>query len=931
LVTTEGPGDELRLLGRRRECAALERVLADARGGASRVMVVRGEAGAGKTALLAHLSGRADGWRVARAVGVEAEVELAHSGIHQLCGPMLDDHLDRLPDPQRAALEVVFGRSAGPPPDRFMVGLATLTLLAEAAERQPLLCIVDDAQWLDEASLGLLAFVARRLLAERIAIVCAVRTGAAGGVLTGLPELPVAGLGDRDARALLLDHVTGPLDDAVCDQIITESRGNPLALMELPRTWNVADLAGGFGLPAGQAAAGRVETSYARRLQRLPPDTRLLVLAAAAEPVGDPVLLYRAAQALGLPVSAADPAADAGLLDVRGRVEFAHPLVRSAAYRSASTDDRHRVHRALAEATDPDTDPDRRAWHRARATLGPDEGVAADLEGSAGRAQARGGLAAAAAFLERAAALTPDPARRADRALAAAEAKHLAGAPEAATRLLSLARAGPLGELGEARAQLLGARIAFTTTRGREAPPLLLDAARRMAPLDPALARETYLDAFAAAIFAGRMVQSGDVREIAAAVLAARWDDITGDGPRARDLLLDGLAHLAAHGYAAGIPRMRRAVEAFTAEPMTDGEALRWLWLARHSARTLGDDARWDELTARGVDVARRSGALSMLPAALHERFRVELYGGDLAAATALAEEAGATIEAIGGHERPHGALVLAAWRGRVDEAVALVDAGRDEVAQRGEGMWLIGSQWTLAELFNGLGRWEEAFLAAEWVAARPDELGSSVWISAELVEAAARSGHPDRAAAALARFTELAHASGTDWAMGVEARSRALLADGAEAESAYRVAIARLARTRLRVMLARTHLVYGEWLRREGRRVDARAELRAAHGMFEEMGNAPYAERARRELVATGEKVRRRTAESRDTLTPQEEQIARLAADGLSNPEIGARLFISARTVEWHLRKVFTKLGITSRRRLRAALAAHAPRAPGG
>ncbi len=918
--------DDPRLLGRRAECDVLEQLLEDARAGESRVVVVRGEAGAGKSALLGHLAGRLDGWRVARAVGVESEVELAHSGIHQLCAPLLDDHLDGLPAPQREALETVFGRAAGPPPDPFMVGLATLTLLAEAAERQPLVCIVDDAQWLDQASLQLLAFVARRLLAERIAIVCAVRTGVGDEVLTGLPELAVPGLGDADARVLLLDNVPGPLDDAICDQIITESRGNPLALMELPRTWNVAELAGGFGLPANQPAAGRVETSYARRLQRLPPDTRLLVLAAAAEPLGDPLLLYRAAQSLGLPASAVDPAADAGLLDVRGRVEFAHPLVRSAAYRSAGADDRHRVHHALAEATDPDTDPDRRAWHRARATMGPDEGVAADLERSAGRAQARGGVAAAAAFLERAAALTPDPARRAERALAAAEAKHLAGAPDAAARLLSLARAGPLCELGDARAQLLRARIAFVTTRGREAPPLLLDAARRLAPLDPVLARETYLDAFAAAIFAGRMAETGDVREIAAAVLAAEWDDIPAGAPRARDLLLDGLAHLAAHGYAAGIPRVQRAVEAFADEPMADEEALRWLWLARHTARTLGDDARWDQLTARQVDAARRSGALSMLPAALHERFRVELYGGNLTVATALAEEADATIDAIGSHERPHGALVLAAWQGRVDEAVALVEAGRDEVSRRGEGMWLIGSQWTLAELFNGLGRWGEALLAAEWVAARPDELGSSVWISAELVEAAARSGHAERATAALERFAELARASGTDWALGVEARSRALLGDGAEAEAGYREALAHLGRTRLRVMLARTHLVYGEWLRREGRRVDARAELRLAHAMFEEMGYEPYAERARRELIATGEKVRRRSAETRDTLTPQEEQIARLAREGLSNPEIGARLFISARTVEWHLRKVFTKLGITSRRQLRETLAGPGP-----
>ena len=913
--------DASRLLGRRAECEGLEQLLAHALAGDSRVLVLRGEAGVGKSALLGHLSRRAAGWRVARATGVESEIELAHSGLHQLCAPMLD-HLDRLPAPQRDALATVFGRSAGPAPDRFLIGLAILTLLAEVAEEQPLVCIVDDAQWLDHSSVQILAFVARRLLAERVAIVCAARTGAGDEVLAGLPELSLQGLGDAEARALLLDNVRGPLDAAVCDQIISESRGNPLALLELPRTWKVADLAGGFGLPGGRPATSKIEESYARRILELPADTRTLVLAAAADPLGDPVLLHRAAETLGLGAAPADPAVDAGLLRVGARVEFAHPLVRSAAYRSAAAADRHRVHRALADVTDAGTDPDRRAWHRARAAVGPDEEVAADLERSAGRAQARGGVAAAAAFLERSAELTPDPTRRAERALAAAQGKYLAGAPEGALRLLSIAGAGPLGELGDARAQLLRAQIAFVTTRGREAPPLLLDAARRLESLDPALARETYLDAFAAAVFAGRLVLSGDVREIAAAVLAAEWGDVHSEGPRACDLLLDGLAHLAAHGYEAGIPRLKRAVHVFVGEPMTDEDALRWLWLARHSARTLGDDALWDELTRRQVDVARRSGALSTLPAALHERFRVELYSGNLAAATTLAEEANATIDAIGSHERPHGALVLAAWRGREREAVALVEAGRDEVSARGEGMWLIGSQWTLAELFNGLGRWEDALRAAEWVAEQPNELGSSTWISAELVEAAVRCGEVERAASALERFSEMARAAGTDWALGIEARSHALLSHGGDAEDAYREAIDRLGRTRLRVTLARTRLVYGEWLRRENRRVDARAELKLALGMFADMGYEPYAERARRELVATGEKVRKRSAETRDTLTAQEEQIARLAGAGLSNPEIGARLFISARTVEWHLRKVFTKLGISSRRQLRTAFA---------
>jgi DNA-binding CsgD family transcriptional regulator len=449
----------------------------------------------------------------------------------------------------------------------------------------------------------------------------------------------------------------------------------------------------------------------------------------------------------------------------------------------------------------------------------------------------------------------------------------------------------------------------------------LIDAARRLESLDPELARETYLDAFAAALFAGRFAHRGDVREVASAVVAANWEDAASKPPRACDLLLDGLAYVTTEGYDTGTPRLKRAIDAFLHEAMPDEDALRWLWLACHIARTLGDDVCWDELTERQVEVARRSGALSMLPAALHERFRVELYRGNLAAATALAEEANATIDAIGSHERPHGAFVLAAWCGHDEEAVALVEAGRDEVSRRGEGMWLIGSEWTRAELYNGLGRWDDALRAAEWVAEQPNELGSSTWISTELIEAAVRSGKIERAASAFDRFSELARATGTEWALGIEARSRALLSEGADADDAYREAIARLRKTRIRVMLARAHLVYGEWLRRENRRIDARAELREAHGMFNEMGYEPYAERARRELIATGETVRKRSTETRDQLTPQEEQIARLARDGLSNPEIGARLFISARTVEWHLRKVFAKLDISSRKQLRAAL----------
>ncbi|MBV9205459.1 MAG: AAA family ATPase, partial [Actinobacteria bacterium] len=534
-ATSQVPLHPPKLLGRRSECEALDRLLADVLAGQSRVAVLRGEAGVGKSALLGYLSARAAGWCVARAAGVESEMELAYAGLHQLCAPLLD-HLGRLPAPQRAALTTVFGLSSGAAPDRFLVGLATLTLLAEAAEQQPLACIIDDGQWLDRASAQILGFVARRLLAERIAVVCAARPGTDGGVLAGLPEIPVHGLADGDARALLLASIPGPIDTAVCDQIVTESHGNPLALLELPRTWDVAGFAGGFGPPGGQPIAGRIEQSYARRLQLLPADTRLLVLTAAAEPLGDRILLHRAAGTLGIDLAAIAPAQDAGLLDIGGRVEFAHPLVRSAAYRSAGSSDRYRVHRALADATIAETDPDRRAWHLARATPEPDEEVAAELERSAGRAQARGGVAAAAAFLQRSAELTVDPARRAERALAAAQASFQAGAFDTALQLAATAEAGPLDGFQRARVDLVRGQITFASGLGNDAAPMLLGAARRLEPFDLDLARETYLIAWCTAAVAVGAPDAGRiVREISRAIRALPPPP---GPPRPLDLLL---------------------------------------------------------------------------------------------------------------------------------------------------------------------------------------------------------------------------------------------------------------------------------------------------------------------------------------------------------------------------------------------------------
>jgi DNA-binding CsgD family transcriptional regulator/tetratricopeptide (TPR) repeat protein len=909
--TNQDPRPPPELLGRRSECDALDRLVADALAGRSRVIVLRGEAGVGKSALLGYLSDRVVGWHVARAVGVESEMELPYAGLHQLCAPMLDQ-LGRLPAPQRDALAAVFGRSPGAAPGRFLVGLATLTLFAEVAEQQPLACLVDDAQWLDHASAQILGFVARRLLAERVAVVGAARTGIGDDVLAGLPELSVRGLGDSDARALLLAHVPGPLDAAVCDQIVMESHGNPLALLELPRTWNVASLAGGFGLPGGRLLAGRIEQSYIRRLQLLPADTRLLVLTAAAEPLGDPVLLQRAAGTLGIDIAAAGPAQDGGLLELGGRVEFAHPLVRSAAYRAAAADDRHRVHRALADATVAETDPDRRAWHRSRAILGQDEEVATELERSATRAQERGGVAAAAAFRQRSAELTADPALRAERSLAAAQASFQAGAFDAALQLAAAAEAGPLDGSQRARVDLVRGRIAFASGHGGEAAArLLLNAARQLEPFDPELARETYLVAWGAGVLVGPG-EGGDVfGEIchAARALPPR------PGPvRPLDLLLAGLALLTTDGHAAAVPTLQRAAKALADLPVED--LLRWGWMAQSASITVWDDEGRHATCARNVRLVCDAGVLVELPIHLSGLGMARVWAGDFAGAAALVAEADSVAAATGGRFVPNALLLLRALRGREAEAAAAIEqaaAGRPGVA--------IYARWAAAVLYNGLARYEEAAVAARQATSNTFDYFVSAWALPELVEAAARAGNPGLARDALERLAEVTQPCGTDVALGVEARSRALLSYGTAADDLYRVAIDRLGHTRLRPELGRAHLLYGEWLRREGRRVDAREQLRAAHDLFTAIGMEAFAERTARELAATGEKVRKRSPDTRDELTPQEEQIARLARDGLSNPEIGAQLFVSARTVEWHLRNVFFKLGITSRRQLRTAL----------
>jgi DNA-binding CsgD family transcriptional regulator len=906
-------GRATELTDRLSERDALGRLIEAVRAGEGQALVVRGEPGVGKTVLLDHLAGRASGsdCRVARAVGVQSEMELAFAGLHQLCAPLMG-RAESLPVPQHDALRTAFGLAAGPPPDRFLVGLAVLSLLSGVAGDCPLICVIDDEQWLDQASAQALGFAARRLAADPVGLVFAARDP--GPELAGLPELEVAGLSDSDARTLLEAALAGPLDARVRDLIIAETRGNPLALLELPRGLTPAELAGGFGLPAAGPLTGRIEDSFARQLEALPDQTQRLVQLAAADPSGDRSLVWRAAVLLGIPVQAAAPAVEAGLAEFGGRVRFRHPLARSAAYRSASLADRQQMHGALAEVTDPIVDPDRRAWHRAQAAAGPDEEVAAELERSAGRAQARGGLAAAAAFLERAVLLTADPAPRVQRALAASQVNMEAGAFGKALELLATAEAGPLDELAGAMADLLRGLIAFASGLGSEASSLLLKAAKRLEPLNLDLARETYLNAWRAASFAGHLAGAGHMLEISR---AARALPPPTDPPRPIDLVLDGLALLVTDGPAAAAPTLRQAVNVFTTGAVSREEGLRWGWMA---ATALWDADAGRSIIARQIQLGRAVGALEELPVDLIALAYDDAWRGDIKAAVSLIAETDAIAEVTGSRIAPYPAMFLAALRGNQAELTPLIEAAIAAAEAAGQGSGITTASWVTAILHNGLGRYADALAAAQQ--ARQDPLYVSMWTLPELIEAAMRTGNTHLAADALEQLMETTQAGGTDFGLGLAARCLALLSDGAAAEGWYREAIERLGRAGLRPDLARAHLLYGEWLRRENRRVDARAQLRTAYEMLEAIGMEAFAARARRELIATGEKVRKRSSWTRDDLTPQEEQIARMARDGLSNPEIGTQLFLSARTVEWHLRKVFTKLGIGSRHELKAALA---------
>jgi DNA-binding CsgD family transcriptional regulator len=897
------------LVGRTNEGRVLESALGEVLDGHARVLVVRGDAGMGKTALLQHLTASAPQFRTVLATGVESEMALPHAGLHQLCGSMLD-HLDSLPGPQRDAARAAFGLAAGTSPEPLMVGLATLSLLTAVSDERPLLSVIDDAHWLDRESLQALAFVARRLLAEPVCLAFATRISLTE--LAGLPELVVEPLAESDAQTLLGAVLRVPLDDRVRDRIVNETHGNPLALVEWPRGLTLAELAGGFGMPSTMAMTGQIEENFRRRLAELPWSTQVFLTVAAAEPTGDALLVWRAARALGVEADDATPAVNADLVEIGVRLSFRHPLVRTAAYRSAAPADRQAAHRALADCTDERIDPDRRAWHRALGSPGPDEDIAAALESTSARARARGGLAAAGALLERSAALTLDGSRRGDRILASADAYQEAGSFDLAARLLANAESLELGDAARAHVALLRAREATFGGKLRDAPDLLLRAATLLEIVDVGYAEVAYAQAMAVAQLVGNLTSGAGLREAAEAALRCslppQWTP--------KEWLLTGIAQFTTEGLAVAAPALREALTPVDEEIAS--ESIHW-----HAHQLGAANIMWDveahlRLAELQVAEGRELGALTMLPIGLNSIAHARLFQGELEAAELALAEATQIISATGsGLPFTTELAILAAMRGSRDVDV-VIDTQIAESTLANFEAGIAAALWARVISHNSVGRYDDALAAALEASMASWPHGEHLYWP-ELVEAAARCGRTLIGAQTVARLRQATEPTGSEWAMGVLRRSEALLAE-ATAEALYREAVERLEKTTVRLELARSHLLYGEWLRRQNRRLDARTQLRSAHEMYTTMGLDAFADRARRELLATGETIRKRTVDSRAELTPQEEHIARLAASGRTNPEIGAQLFISSRTVEWHLRKVFTKLDVTSRRELRNA-----------
>ncbi len=895
----------------------LAELLDAARRGHSGVLVLRGEPGIGKTALLHDLVERAPDFRVLSLSGAELERDMAYAGVQQLCAPLMS-LIGGLPGPQADALNVALGLVNGAPPDRLLVGLALLTLLGAASGSSPLLCVVDDVQWVDSSSVQALAFVARRIQVDPVVMVFTTRDLGADA-LVGHRDLTLRGLSDRDARLLLATMVPARLDERVRETVLAEANGNPLALLELHKALAPEGLAGGYGLPSATSTESHIERTFVQQLHELPSATRTLLVVVAAEPAGRPEWIWSALDSLGIGREAAEPAETAGLIIVDRGPRFRHPLIRAAIYRSSSASQRRQAHAALASSITGPTADDYRAWHRAHATDSPDASIADELEGAAARARARGGVSAAASFLEYAARLTPDAGERARRTLDAAMANLDAGMSEPAARLIAAAYDSTDDELLAARCELLRAKMAFAASRGVDAPPLLLAAAKRLERLDPLESRKAYLGALMASILVGRLSteQHNSAPSVAEAALRA---PAAPDPPRVIDLLLDGLIVRVTRGYVAAAAQLQEAIRAYLREWETEAPDPRWHDLTARVCLDLFDQDAHNFLTAREVEQLRASGALTMLPVALVTYSGVCVTAGKFEQAAALLDESEAIITATGAPVRAAIRTYLAAYRGQEQLCRDGVRETIDGAVGRGEGYDISIALYSEAIMHNGFGRYQEAMEAAA-SGARYDDLGMCGYLLVELVEAAVRCKEHEIATEAFGRLRERTEASGTETALGVLARSTALMSDGSVADAAYQDALVHLERSPAVVYLARTHLLYGEWLRREKRRADARTQLRIAHDMFARMGADAFARRAQRELAATGETVSFHASDGAPDLTAQESRIALLARDGYTNVEIAGQLFISRRTVEWHLGKIFSKLGVTSRRELRTAL----------
>jgi DNA-binding CsgD family transcriptional regulator len=908
------------LIDRSAEKQALSGLLDSVRQGMSGALVLRGEPGVGKSALLAYAGQHAEDTQVVRMVAVESEKNLGFAAVHQLLMPFLPFG-DRLPEPQCRALGVAFGLVSGPPADRFLVGLAVLTLLSDVAETRPVLCVVDDAQWLDAESADLLSFVARRLLADRVGLLFGIRETADAEEprLLDLPSLRISGLPEQAAHELLATSISQPIDPSVAARIVAETEGNPLALVEAARELDWDQLGGRAPLPDPLPVGHRLELTFRRRVRELPPDTQALLLLAAACAPGQGHLLWQAAAELGIPESASLPAEAAGLVDFSPQARFSHPLIRSAVYHGATATERRLAHRALASASDPELDVVSRAWHLAAAATRRDEGVAAELDAAARRTRSRGGYAATAVLLERAAQLTPAAESRAERQLAAAETHVLAGTMDRADVLAVEATRGLRNPLSAAQATHLRGRIQAACGRVAEAVVALVNAAERLRLLDPHAAREALLSALESAAFAGWASSALLLEEIART--AGRLPP-TGDPPDSvPNLLLRAHTARLTRGYAAGVPAMRAAVLAVLGEDLDADLVLRHFELTTIGAVDLLDDAAVEALTTRWIEQARESGALAKLASGLAFRSTfVDGQSGRLAAAwtvDAEARELGevthnpAVVPPTGAHR-----VILLALSGREAEARETAAAVAREAPTRGAAGEAALAAYGLGVLEIGLGNYAAAVGCLE-PAYKDDTPLIGTYALPDLVEAAARGGRRGLAQSALQRLADRAGSTATPLALGLLARSEALLANPDEAEPKYEAALPLLGRTLAAPQLARAHLLYGEWLRRQRRRRESRDQLRQALDMFEGMGLDAFAERTRVELRATGERVLRRRVGTPPELTPQEAQIAALVSRGQANREIATQLFVSPSTVEYHLRKVFRKLGLTSRTQL--------------